>query len=63
MNEIKNPRNKANVTEIAPLTVAFIARNLIESSISVMILTPEIHSLGKLIRGVISEWDALLLRV
>jgi hypothetical protein len=63
MNESENPKNKANTTEIAPLTVAFIVRNLIEISISVVILGPEVHSLGKLIRGDISEWDALLLRV
>jgi hypothetical protein len=63
MNESENPKNMANKTEIAPLTVAFIVRNLIEISISVVILGPEVHSLGKLIRGDISEWDALLLSV
>jgi hypothetical protein len=63
MNESENPKNMANKTETAPLTVAFIVRNLIEISISVVILGPEVHSLGKLIRGDISEWDALLLRV
>jgi hypothetical protein len=63
MNESENPKNMANKTETAPLTVAFIVRNLIEISISVVILGPEVHSLGKLIRGDISEWDALLLSV